>query len=186
MLLVWGAGYVSRRHAIVALVPLIGFAALAWRGLGDALLERWESSGDRRPLSHRAHFRCVCAALIAVLVLVWGPRDLRERRVDRTPLREAAHWIAEHQVAPRSVAAEKLRMAYYADAGYVPLKADGGESLEEALRRGGARWIVIDGDRLDRYPGLVEGVGDWIQPVHHEESGNRRAVVFEILQKPAP
>jgi hypothetical protein len=196
VLLVWGAGYVSRRHALPALMPLLGFAAVAWQRLGQAVISRWarwaaasgtrpESGSLRGPFSDTASARIATGALIIVLALAWGPRDLRERRSDRIALREAAEWIGARFANPGPLAAEKLRMAYYADAAYVPLRAGAGESLETTLLRGGADLLLVDGDRLDRYPGLVDGMGSWLREIHSVEHDDRRALVFEIARTPA-
>jgi 4-amino-4-deoxy-L-arabinose transferase-like glycosyltransferase len=185
ILLVWGAGYVSRRHALAVWLPLLGFAALGWRAWGAALLTQGEARLGWRPRSERSRSRILCAALVVVLMLVWGPRDLRARRADRAALREAAEWISVQESVQGKVAAEKLRLAYYAGEAYVPLSEELGTSLESSLRSAGARWIVVDAAHLERFPPLVAGVGDWLNPVHRVERNNRIAVVFEIGEGPA-
>jgi hypothetical protein len=196
VLLVWGAGYVSRRHALPAMVPLLGFAAVAWQRLGQTVLSHRgrstalseihpESGAYGAAVADNTRTRTVCVALIVVLVLAWGPRDLRERRSDRIALREAAVWVGSTFPDPGSVAAEKLRMAYYAGAPYVPLGAGADDSLEAILSRGGASFVIVDGNRLDRYPGLSEGIGQWLREIHSVERGERRALVFEIVSGPA-
>ena len=104
VLLVWGAGYVSRRHALAFWLPTLGLAAIGWQAMATTLIDRVRGS-DRDP-------RLVCLLLVAVLVLIWGPRDVRERRGDRTALRDAARWIALEHSESGPVAAEKLRLAY--------------------------------------------------------------------------
>jgi hypothetical protein len=196
VLLVWGAGYVSRRHALPAVIPLLGFAALAWKRLGQAAISCWErravapgnvraSIGPRPPLPAKTRARILCGALVVALALAWIPRDLRERRSDRVALREAAEWIGSTFSSPGPVAAEKLRMAYYAGAAYVPLAAGVDESLEASLTRSGVAFVLVDGNRLDRYPALSEGIGGWVVEIHRVERGDRRAVVFEIVSRPA-
>jgi hypothetical protein len=197
VLLVWGAGYVSRRHALPALVPLLGFSALAWQALGQVITSRWEPRGTlsglrsdsgpaRSAVVERSRKRLVCGALVVVLALAWGPRDLRERRSDRVALREAAEWIGSTFATPGPVAAEKLRMAYYAGAAYVPLRADFDAPLEATLLRSGASFVLVDGNRLDRYPGVSKGVGAWLREIHRVEHEDRSALVFEIVSGPAP
>jgi len=117
---------------------------------------------------------------------VWGPRDLRERRSDRIALREAAEWVGSSFPNPGPVAAEKLRSAYYAGAAYVPLRTGSDASLEATLRRGGAGFVLVDGSRLDRYPSVSKGHGDWLREIHRIEQGGRRALILEFVPGPAP
>jgi len=165
VLLVWGAGYVSRRHALPALLPLIGYSAVGARVL-------WRTGrappAEGNPVSRRRSLalRVVCFALLLALVVGWGMRDLRARRVDRLAVRMAAEWLAGNRPDSGSVAAQKLRVAYYAGAAFVPLPTGQDERLEATLQRRGARWVVIDEAKLADHRGLAEGVGDWLRPIH--------------------
>jgi 4-amino-4-deoxy-L-arabinose transferase-like glycosyltransferase len=186
VLLVWGAGYVSRRHALPVWIPLLGLAALGWQTVGRSIAEQWEGrSGRGESLSETARRRIICASLVLLLALVWVPRDMRVRRGDRIALRTAAEWIARTQPSEGSVAAEKLRLAYYAQAAYVPLVARQGETLETSLRRAGTKWVVVDESRLGRIPGLEAGIGLWLTEIHRVEQEDRRALVLAMAIKPA-
>jgi hypothetical protein len=192
VLLVWGAGYVSRRHALAFVLPWVGFAAMGWQGVLGGLLEgRWitrspfpgEGRGERGGLRWRS--RWTLWALIGVLAIAWGPRDLRERRADRAPIRAASEWLARHHPDSGPVASQKLRAAYYAGAAYVPLPSGRDGLLEQALRARNTRWIVIDETKTADHAGLVEGIGSWLRPVHRAVMGERAAVVLEILPSAA-
>lgn len=178
VLLVWGAGYVSRRHALPFMLPWIGFAGLAIdrllrTGLGQAGASRERSTGGRA-------WRWVSLALIAGLLLGWGARDLRLRRGERSALREAAAWLAQRHPDSGPVAGQKLRVAYYAGAPFVPLPSGRDGLLESSLRGRGARWIVIDAGKLGDHLGLSEGIGAWLEPLHRVEARGRVALVLEI------
>jgi hypothetical protein len=181
VLLVWSAGYVSRRHALPFLLPLVGLAAVGWERGGSTILDRRGLAlGDRR---RRA--RWIVGALVVTLVLAWGPRDLRLRRADRAAVRAAAEWLAVHHPDSGAVAAQKLRVAYLAGAPFVPLPSGRDGLLEAQLRQRRAHWIVIDEDKLGDHLGLAEGVGKWLEPVHRSEAGGRGALVLEIVERPA-
>jgi len=189
VLLVWGAGYVSRRHALPFMLPWIGFAALTVivllrAGLGAG--SRGTSAPPGSGAGGRGRVRrWVALALIAGLLSGWGARDLRLRRGERWALREAATWLARSHPDTGPVAGQKLRVAYYAGAPFVPLPSGRHGSLESALRARGARWIVIDAGKLGDHLGLSEGIGTWSSPVHRVEGRDRVALILEVLPEGA-
>ncbi|MCA9502056.1 MAG: glycosyltransferase family 39 protein [Spirochaetaceae bacterium] len=168
VLLVWGAGYVSRRHALASWLPAVAYAAVGWRAGWTQIVGRLvgprDGGGDRARAVAPA--TGVVLALVLVLALVWGPRDLRLRRADRAGLREAAEWLARNHPSSGGVAAQKQRIAYYAHAPFVPLSAGLEGALEGRLREQGARWVVIERARLGDHLGLEAGLGGWLRPVH--------------------
>ncbi len=169
VILVWGAGYVARRHALPAALPLTAYAVLGWR---------W--AVDQMPFSRRFGARGAAFLLVITLLLVWGPRDLRERRADRIPVLAAAAWLAGHEPSRPVVAAQKMRVAYYAGGRHVPLPSGRETPLHGQLRRAGVQWVVIDEQRLGDHLGLAEGIGDWLEPVHEEQAGGRRVLVLRM------
>lgn len=173
VLLVWGAGYVSRRHALAAWLPLVPFAVLGFRASFARLFPG--SSGGRLAL----------VSLIALLVVSFGPRDLRERRMDRALERVAAEWLGEAGRTAGPVAAQKRRTAYYAGQPFVPLP-DGRDGLiERQLRARGTRFVIIDAAKLSDHAGLAEGIGDWLEPVHTARSDGQAVLVLELSPGPA-
>lgn len=183
ILLVWGAGYVGRRHALAAWLPAIPFAAVGWFGFFRALQARF----FRKPSQANANAasRIATLALVVLLALVWGPRDLRPRRADRAPTRSAAEWLAETWPESGAVAAQKLRTAYYAKAPFVPLPSGHDGLLKQSLTQRRARWVVMDEAKLDDHLGLHEGVGDWLELRHVVSSDGQRVLVLEVTPKPA-
>ena len=175
VLLVWGAGYVARRHALAPLLPLTVYAAWGWRALHAWVVDRFAPD---RPDSKRG----VVVGLVLALALsaVWGARDLRDRRIDRVPVRRAAEWLAETEGSGHFVAAQKLRVAYYARGRFVPLPSGNDAPIRETLRAQGTEWLVIDEARLDQHVGLAAGLGDWLQLVHVESGAGRRALVLAV------
>jgi len=184
VLLVWGAGYVGRRHALAAWLPAVGLSALGWQFLCSKLADREGGragsilAGLRRP-------RGVGVALVVVLILSWGARDLRPRRFDRAPVRAAAEWLAQNHPDSGPVAAQKLRTAYYAEARFVPLVPGHDGLLEHHLRRRAAHWVVIDDAKLDDHRGLEEGIGHWLERVHVVPSEGRNILVLAVVPEAA-
>ena len=189
ILLVWGAGYVARRHALAALLPLTAYAVLGWRVLCETILKRrsaaasegncdepeWSGreQGGKRALG-------IFVALTLLLTVSWGDRDFRERREDRAAVRAAAEWLSERGGAGTFIAAQKLRIAYYAGGTFVPLPSGNDGRIREGLLARGVAWLVIDEVRLDEHRGLAAGLGDWLQIVHVEARAGRRALVLEL------
>jgi hypothetical protein len=179
VLLVWGAGYVGRRHALAPWLPMLGLAALGWRFLFTRVVD-W---GERRNISLLSRLRAPLASvlvLFVVLLISWGARDLRPRRLDRAPVRLAAEWLAENHPESGPVAAQKLRTAYYAGARFVPLSPGHDGLVAENLRQREARWVVIDDAKLDDHLGIEEGIGRWLHRVHVVQSEGRNILVLAI------
>lgn len=179
ILLVWGAGYVARRHALAGLLPLTAYAALGWRSLVETIMLRWGYSEPERFVPGRAA-TAIFVALALVLAVAWGPRNLRDRREDRAAVRAAAEWLAENGGTGDRVGAQKLRIAYYAKGLFVPLPSGTGVPIKESLEARGVEWLVIDEVRLDEHRGLSTGLGNWLQIVHVEARAGRRALVLEL------
>ena len=178
VLLVWGAGYVSRRHALAPWFPLLGYSVLGGRWV-------WEIAGRRWGFVRRAPTFAPLVVLVAALVLAWGPRDLRARREDRLAVRMAAEWLAEHHPNSGPVAAQKLRTAYYAEASFVPLGPGTRLALRDELGAAGARWLVIDDTRLGDHRGLEAGEGSWLRRAHQVVAAGRSASVYALQSKSA-
>ncbi|MFK7897564.1 MAG: ArnT family glycosyltransferase [Myxococcota bacterium] len=180
ILLVWGAGYVGRRHALTATLPAIPLAVAGWFGLCRRVHSRYFPKQE-------GAFRAQSATIVLVvlLLLAWGPRDLRSRRSDRAPTRAAAEWLAENHPSSGAVAAQKLRTAYYAEATFVPLPPGHDGLMQQQLTRRRTRWVVIDTGKLDDHLGLRAGIGDWLQLRHEELGEGRRVLVLEITPEPA-
>ena len=186
VLLVWGAGYVSRRHALAAWLPA--------RGLRRARVDRARSEGEGVSRSTGSGWRIRrgsraatpgarggLSVLVVFLVLSWGPRDLRERRADRALERVAAEWLKESQAAVGPVAAQKRRTAYYAGAPFVPIPDGRDGQIERQIRGRGTRWLVIDAAKLGDHRGLAEGIGRWLDPVHSERAAGQEILVLEVI-----
>jgi 4-amino-4-deoxy-L-arabinose transferase-like glycosyltransferase len=184
VLLVWGAGYVSRRHALAPWLPVVGFAALGWRFLCTAIAARDRARGGAL-LARLRTPRAINIALVVLLMMGWGARDLRPRRLDRAPVRVAAEWLAENHPDSGSVAAQKLRTAYYAGATFVPLPSGRDGHLADHLRRRAARWIVIDDAKLADHQGLEAGIGRWLERIYVVSSEGRSVSIFSVEFEPA-
>jgi len=178
------SGYVSRRHALPPLLPLLGYVALGVPVFGGLLLVLPRRLLGRAPPSRRV-------VLAVGLVLVAGASTtmaVRPQRVGRAATRAAAEWLAAQGGAER-VAATKQRDAYYARARYarLPEPRNGrGVDWVEALRRRGVRFAIVDERMAKRYPELAPAPAGSapdarLRIVHRAEARGRTAVVVEIL-----
>ncbi|MFO0687679.1 MAG: glycosyltransferase family 39 protein [Myxococcota bacterium] len=175
VLLVWGAGYVSRRHALAAGLALAPLAALGWQGV----LAKLDPNVVRR-FGVRPGPAGAALLLVVVLLVSWVPRDLRARRLDRVAERRAAEWLAARSDGVAPVAAQKRRTAYYAGAVFVPIPDGRAGDLERQLRGRHAAYLIIDQARLGDHLGLAEGVGRWLVPLHVERSPDQEVVVLAL------
>ncbi|MBK7947772.1 MAG: glycosyltransferase family 39 protein [Deltaproteobacteria bacterium] len=184
LLLVWGAGYVSRRHALAPGLALLPLAALGWQATIQAIDARLGFRLARlvcRGRDKRAFGAHACAALlVCVLVVCWGPRDLRARRTDRAAERRAAEWLASQSASVAPVAAQKGRTAYYAGAVFVPIPDGRDGTLERQLRGRGAGYLIIDQAKLGDHLGLAEGIGRWLVPLHVERTPGQTVLVLAL------
>ena len=199
VLLVWGAGYVSRRHALAAWLPLTIFASVGWctalgairaavlarRSRADERARAWGIRRLAAALPGRLEGRRIVLLAAVVLIAVWGPRDLRARRSDRGLERVAAEWLKASRGPLGPVAAQKRRTAYYAGAPFVPLPDGWDGQIDRQLRGRGTSWLIIDAAKLGDHAGLAEGIGTWLVPIHTAISGSQSVLVFELRAGPA-
>jgi hypothetical protein len=175
--LTMNVGYVSRRHILPTLVPLLGYAALGavWlgrmlvAGLGRARATAWVTP------------RHATAAVLVVMAVLGVAKALRPDRVKDLAERRAAEWLRAQNLEPGPVAARRLRVAYYADAPYVELPERPRNWIVLELRRYGARYVIVDEEKMEIYPGLREAVPRGLRPLHQVRAGGRVASVFEVV-----
>jgi len=174
------SGYVSRRHALPALLPLFGYVGLGASTLGAAL-------------ASRASWRPVSAALLAagVMALV-AIGELATQRVPRRDeeraARAAAEWLRSH-AAPGLLATDRSRLGYYAGMPYIALQRVDDASLASLLGESGVRYLLSDDpaeiEALQRAQQAGRAGGHRIRPIHRVRVGEREAWVFERVE-PAP
>ena len=174
-------GYVSRRHALPPLVPLFGYV-----GLGAFALASWfVSFCSRRGIAWPGHASPVwIAASIAALVGLGELATQREpRRAEDRAARSAAEWLRDHR-PPAPLAANRLRLGYYAGMPYVPLvrvdSVSAESQLDAYLDGAGVRYLLLDDPRELETVRRVEGTR--LRPLHSIRQGGREAWVFERVE----
>ncbi|MCK7498413.1 MAG: hypothetical protein MZW92_53120 [Comamonadaceae bacterium] len=135
------AGYVSKRHVLPPATLAFGYAAVGVPVLGGALVavaRRLGRAGDPGPAP-----RALALGLGLALLLAFAlGKQLRREGDDTSGLqREAAEWLRAQTLAQGPakgpVAADKVRVAYYAGAPFVSLR-DARSPLLPWLRERGA------------------------------------------------
>jgi hypothetical protein len=169
-------GYLSRRHVFPPLAATFGYAAL-----GLLVFSR-VASRILAPLSSRVTPAWVAAILLAAIAGFAGTKALKPQRLEGLAERRAAEWLREHDPAPDLVAARRRRVAYYAGARYVPIPGEASGRLD-ALRRSGARYLVLDDAKLGLYPGLDAAVPRMLQPLHQAHAAGRAASVYALTPR---
>jgi hypothetical protein len=176
------AGYVSRRHALPPLVPLLGYAAS-----GLALAAGW--SAERitrwRPRLRGVEGWVAALWIAGLLGVMWGPVDLSARRLDRLAVRRAGEWVRQAGLRDGPVAAGRLRVAYYADRPFVPLPSAPPGGMLHYLEARGVRFVIVDDSKLGAHQGLREVRDTHLRLLHRETAGGRTASVYEVPESPA-
>lgn len=168
------AGYVSKRHVLP--VVALGFGGVA---AGAVALAEWAIAGVRRSAKAPAPAFSTALAMLGI-ALVAAPKTLGPRRDERVAVRRAAEWVRQQPDRGAGVAAGKQRVAYYADAPFVPLPGPNPDPLLAYLRASGARYVIVDEQRIDSDPALRRASREGLRLLHRVRSGGRRAVVFGL------
>ncbi|NNL66536.1 MAG: hypothetical protein HKP30_09860 [Myxococcales bacterium] len=181
MALLASAGYVSMRHVLPPMLPLLAYAALGIGVFGRGLMAI-PSKLRGRPVPARVGF-----SLALVLVLLASTiMATRPRREDRAAVRAAAELFASQPLDPERISSAKLRDAYYAGADWKSLPRETGDlRWMRSLRRRDIRYVIVDERHAERYPGLGADGSESARLLHRVEQGGRWAAVYEIQSPPA-
>jgi hypothetical protein len=170
-------GYVSRRHALPPLVLTFGYAALGLPVLGQSLV----SVGQRLFRAQATpHPRLALGFGLLCLLAPSLGKELRPRDHAGLAERRAAEWLRAEGLAPGPVAASKDRVAYYADAPFVPLRHTPDAGLIADLRARGARYLIVEGDGGDGSRAARRAQEGGLPLLHHVEAGGREAWVYGL------
>ena len=132
--------YLSKRHVFPIILPFLGYA-------GVGLAESVRLLKGRLGLSLNA---CRMAVLIPLLVVSLSSQ-FEPRRNDRMAIRNAAEWFSQSYPSKIPIAAEKQRVAFYANTYFVAVgcaKCPIGPNRDEAAltraRTSGAKFLISD------------------------------------------
>ncbi len=191
--LAWRYGYVSHRHVLPPLTLLFGWVGLGVPVAGGALLALAQrlrgaaAAAVPRP-------RVALALGLALLVLPSLGKGLRPTSETGVAERRAAEWLRAQGLPPGAVAADKSRVAYYAGAPHVSLRAAPDRELVAWLQARGARYLIV-GERIGAGPAgrggseprALRGARAAGLPVLHEvEAEGEAARVFAVPPPDGP
>lgn len=168
------SGYVSRRHALPALIPLFGYVGLGACAFGAALAPRVA------PL--RASSGLLAVGVAAVVAIGELATQRAPRREEERAARAAAEWLRAH-ATPGLLATDRSRLGYYAGMPYIGLQRVDEASLASLLGAYGVRYLLSDDP--SEIEALQRAGGRQIRPIHHVRVGEREAWVFERVE-PSP
>ncbi|HTF35240.1 MAG TPA: glycosyltransferase family 39 protein [Myxococcota bacterium] len=173
-------GYLSRRHALPPLALTFGYAALGVPVLGHTLV----SLGGRlfRAKATPRPRLALGLGLLCLLAPSLG-KELRPRDHAGLAERRAAEWLRTEGLAPGPVAASKDRVAYYADAPFVPLRHAPDAGLVADLKARGARYLIVEEDGGEGSRAARRAQEGGLPLLHQVEAGGREAWVYAL---PAP
>lgn len=173
--LVRNVGYLDRRHVLVPLIPLFGYAATGVQVLARKALTPF--TNGPATARHQLQATWLCLAVVAALVL---PKTLAPHRDERLATRRAAEWLAEqpHLVGP--VAAEKQRTAWYAGAEFVQLPRADAKLHAAQLQGRGARFLIVDAAKFARRGWLQVPASLQLRELWRVEAAGRTAYVYEL------
>lgn len=169
-------GYLHRRHVLVPLLPLLGYAALGLPVLGQLLLRAVQPRRDVRG-ARSATVLALSIVVVVSLAKTWSPH-----REERLAVRQAAEWLASRPEHSGPVAAEKHRAAWYAGQAFIDLRrvAQGGELAQQ-----GARFLIVDDVQLAQRPALQAARARY-EELFRVEAAGRTAFVYSVPAVPVP
>jgi len=127
--------YVDGRH-LLQLIPLV----LPWAAAGlMECVERFEQGLLRAPrLGWKGSTQAVALMLTLAVLL---PKMLYDYHENRFPLKEAGSWIQVQYGSARTILASDLRIAYYAQAKYVPFRHS--HNILRMFRKGKVDFLAL-------------------------------------------
>jgi hypothetical protein len=173
--LVLNVGYVSTRHLMAPASLLLGYLACGVGVLGAVFA---------RAMGRRWGVGAATALALCVTAGISFARVLREPDPDDLAQRRAAVWLRDHSGVRAPVAARRRRIAYYADAPFVKLRANIPERLVWELDAYAVRHVVVAEEDLADYPGLGAMIPRVLVPIHRESVGGETALVLRY--EPGP
>jgi hypothetical protein len=102
-------GYCTPRHALILALPLIAAAARGVSSLGEGLSSRFGQVTDGRVRG------LIYTAVLALLMVGWGPQTLEPLNADYNGYRAAGEWLAAHAAPNARVFDLKGWALYYGD-----------------------------------------------------------------------
>jgi len=181
--LAYSAGYVSKRHVLPPATLAFGYVACGVPVLGAALVAGARrvgavagAAGAGAGPAPRALALGLGLALLLPLAL--GKQLRRGGEGSTRAQRAAAEWLRAQPLAKGPVAADKVRVAYYAEAPFVSLRA-AQAPLVPWLQAQGARYLIADDEALSEQPLLAAGTNE-LALLHEAASGDAVARVFAV------
>lgn len=171
-------GYVSRRHVLPPASLLLGYAAFGVPVVGRGIAAAF---GRLRSEARPARAGTATALGLALLVALALGKQMRPISPAGVAEREAAEWLRRTMSPAGPVAADRLRVAYYAGAPWFPLrKVPDRVRVGELLRSNGVRFVIADEGDLDRHPQLADpsALGDRV--IHRVEANGTIALVYDL------
>lgn len=165
------SGYVSRRHALPALIPLFGYVGIGACALGGALASR--------ATPRLASPTLLAAGIAAIVASGELATQRRPRREEERAARAAAEWLRS-SATPGLLATDRSRLGYYAGMPYIALQRVDETSLASLLGSHGVRYLLSDDP--SEVEALQRAGGNRIRLIHHVRVGEREAWVFERVE----
>jgi 4-amino-4-deoxy-L-arabinose transferase-like glycosyltransferase len=173
--------YVDGRHALPPLVVAFGYVGVATPRIGELVL-RGLARLRRAPVPGP---RAATAAGLAIVVAVALGQAIRPERRGARADRAAAAWLRAQTLPEGAVAAPKGRLAYYAGRPYVSLYEAPRSGMLAYLRTAGVRFVILDDEKLARWPELAAAEGGALRPLHRAEDRGRWTAVFALVEPTA-
>ncbi len=177
------AGYVSRRHALIPLLPLLGYAAAGVLHAGRLVGGVLKPMGGTRPSAPARWNRIGVAAVLFAYAALALPADLSARRTESAAIRQAAEWLREETPSLSRVAAARLRTAYYAGASFEPLPSPGDPDAGRLLRESGVNYLVVGEEEFGHLSGIDGAPFEFVE-IYRVHSDGRAGIVLKRI--PAP
>lgn len=177
--LAMNVGYVSSRHLLPPLAPLLAYAAVGVLAVADLAARR------APPGRAEARRRAVAAGLVALVAAVCVGKALWKRdQLGELAERRAAEWVRAQGGPGAVVAARKRRVAYYAGGPFVQLRPKRPEGFLAYFDDHAVRFVIVNAHDVAEYVGLEPLVGVALREVQRIEAEGETAVVWAFTGEP--
>ena len=172
----------SGRH-VLPLLPI----SLYWIGEGFVTIHQW-ASGKAASLKRLSHMEpgkrstVILVILVALPLAIMLPKTLKPQRVEKLPEKWAGIWLKDQSGTGTTIFTTLPRVPYYADGVWeiVDPAKDRLDAVLAEMAKKNAAFFVVDGEELDRFPGLANPTQkNFREVMRYEKKGMDTVIIYK-------